>query len=68
MQIMQQRQNLELSDPESSKMVQTIIGRLDKRDVDRLDAVRNVVIKYKGKLWFLPGKHSQNFGVKTFSR
>ena len=47
---MQRRQNHELSDPETSKMVQTIIGRLDKRDVDKLDAVRNKVIKYKGKL------------------
>ena len=43
------RQNFQLSDPDASRIIQSIIKRLDKRDTERLDAVRNKVIKYKGK-------------------
>ena len=47
--LLAQRQNCLLSDPDTSRMIQSIIRRLDKRDTERLDAVRNKVIKYKGK-------------------
>ena len=47
--LLAQRQNGMLSDPDTSRMIQSIIRRLDKRDTERLDAVRNKVIKYKGK-------------------
>ena len=52
MQVIQRRQNFELSDPETSAMIQSIIGRLDKQDVDKLDVVRNKVIKYKGTVLY----------------
>ena len=42
------RQYSQLPDPETSRMIQSMIRRLDKRDTERLDAVRTKVIKYKG--------------------
>ena len=47
--LLAQRQNFQLSDPEASRIIQSMIRRFDKRDTEKLDAVRNKVIKYKGK-------------------